>query len=112
MIKNRNLMKKIEKIFTILFLLSLPFIVYYMASTKSIQKIEGRVVDFGGHTDDLGIHRFLMIKLDTNQTVKVMYQPASGFNVGKKVLLNERVTVFFGMKKYRIIKWYKKDYNE
>lgn len=36
-----------------------------------------------------------------------MYESASGFNVGKKVLLNEKTTAFFGMKKYKIIKWYK-----
>jgi len=101
-------MKKIEKIFTVLVLLSLPFMVYFMASTKSVQKIEGRVVDFGAYTNEEGIHSFLMVKLDTNRTIKVMYQPASGFNVGKKVLLNEKTTAFFGMKKYRIIKWYKK----
>ena len=99
-------MKKIEKIITILFLLSLPFVVYFMASTKSVENIEGRVVDFGAYTNEQGIHSFLMVKLDTNRTVKVMYESASGFNVGKKVLLNERTTAFFGMKKYKIIKWY------
>jgi len=100
-------MKKIENIFTVLVLLSLPFMGYFMALPKSIQQIEGRIVDFGGYTNEEGIHSFLMVKLDTNKTIKVMYQPASGFNVGKKVLLNEKTTAFFGMKKYRIIKWYK-----
>ena len=104
-------MKKIEKIFTVLVLLSLPFMVYFMALPKSIQKIEGKVVDFGAYTDDSGIQSFLMVKLDTNRTVKVMYERASGFNVGKNILLNEKTTAFFGMKKYRIIKWYK-NYNE
>jgi len=64
------------------------------------------VVDFDAYTDEQAIHSFLMVKLDTNRTVKVIYQSASGFNIGKKVLLNERTTAFFGMKKYRIIKWY------
>jgi len=55
--------------------------VYYIASTKSIQKIEGRVVDFGAYTNEEGIHSFLMVKIDTNRTIKVMYPSASGFNV-------------------------------
>ncbi len=99
-------MKRIEKIVTILFLVSLPFVVYFTSLTKSVQKMEGQVVDFGAYTNEQGIHSFLMVKLDTNRTVKVMYESASGFNVGKKVLLNEKTTAFFGMKKYKIIKWY------
>ncbi|WP_324171942.1 hypothetical protein [Sulfurimonas sp.] len=98
---------KLEQIFIILFIISIPFIIYFGVSTKSQLTIKGTVVDFGATTDDTGIHSFLMVKLENNRTIKIDYQLASGLNIGKKVLVNERTTKLFDMKKYKIIKWYK-----
>jgi len=97
---------KIDQILVVLFLASIPFIGYFVITTKSNQKIEGTVVDFGATADDTGIYSFLMVKLENNTTVKVNYQLASKKNIGKKVLLNERTTNFLEIKNYKIVKWY------
>jgi len=97
---------KIEQIVIILFLTAVPFLVYFVASTKSQQTINGTVIDFGATADDTGIHSFLIVKLENNNTVQVRYQLASGKNIGKEVLIAERTTKFFHMKNYKIIKWY------
>jgi len=97
---------KFEQIFIILFIISIPFIIYFSASTKSQLLLNGTVIDFGATTDDTGVYPFLMVKLEDNRTVKIDYQPASGLNIGKKVRVHERTTKLFDMKKYRIIKWY------
>ena len=97
---------KIEQILIILFLIAIPFLVYFASSTKSQQNIIGTVIDFGATTDDTGIHSFLIIKLVNNKTVKIKYQPAAGRNIGKKVLVAESTTKLFDMKNYKIIKWY------
>ena len=95
-----------EPIFIILFIISIPFIIYFSASTKSQLILNGTVTDFGATTDDNGVYPFLMVKLEDNRTVVIDYQPASGLNIGKKVRVNERTTKLFDMKKYKIIKWY------
>lgn len=99
--------EKLQKVFIILSLASLPFVLYFGASIKSHSTIQGKVVDFGAVVDDFGIHSFLIVKLEDNRTVKIDYQLASGFDIGKKVLVKERVTKLFNMKMYRIVKWYK-----
>ncbi len=97
---------KIDQIVIVIFLAAIPFLVYFFASVKSQQNIHGTVSDFGATVDDTGIHSFLLVKLDTNNTVKVKYQSASGKNLGKKVLVSERTTKLFDVKNYKIIKWY------
>ena len=96
----------LQQIFTILFIVSIPFIIYFSSSTKSQTIINGTVIDFGAVMDDTGHYSFLMVKLEDNRTVKIDYQPASGLDIGKKVRVNERITKLFDMKKYKIIKWY------
>lgn len=98
---------KIEQIFVILFLISIPIILYFIVSTKSQLTMKGIVVDFGATTDDTVIHSFLIVKLENKKTVKINYNLASRINIGKKVLVNERTTKLLNIKKYKIIKWYR-----
>lgn len=97
---------KIEQIIVVLLLATIPLLSYFAASTKSQANIEGTVIDFGATVNDTGIESFLIVKLENNNTVTVKYQPASGKNIGKKVLVRERTTKLFDMKNYIIIKWY------
>lgn len=97
----------IKKSLVLLFPISIPFLIYFGTATKSQLNIKGTVVDFGAIVDDGGINSFVMVKLDDNRTVKIDYSLASGFNIGKQVLVQERTTELFDMKRYKIIKWYK-----
>ena len=103
---------KLEQLIIIVFILSIPFIIYFSMSTKSQLSLQGTVVNFGARTDDTGIYSFLIVKLENDKTVKINYHLASGLNIGKKVLVNERTTKFFDIKKYKIIKWYGQDFKK
>jgi hypothetical protein len=96
---------KLGQIAVVLFIISIPVIIYLSVSTKSETTIYGQVIDFGATTDDSGIHSFLSVELEDNRTVKIDYDPASKRNVGKKVLVHERTTKLLGMKKYTIVGW-------
>ena len=89
-----------------LFLISIPFLVYFYSSIGSQTMLNGKVVDFSATVDEGGIHSFLIVKLDNNKTVTVPYDKASGLNINKKVKVNIKTTKLFGMKKYQIVKWY------
>ena len=41
------------------------------------------IINFGAKVDDTGIHSFLMVKLDDNKIIKVNYNKASKFDIGK-----------------------------
>lgn len=64
--------------------------------------INGQVINFGAKVDDTGIHSFLMVKLDDNKIIKVNYNKASKFDIGKIVIINEKTTNFFAIKRYTL----------
>ena len=101
-------MLKFEQALVLFFLISIPFLIYNGTSTSTQENLNGVVIDFGATTDDIGIHSFLLVTLENNRTVKIDYPTASRFNIGKNILVHVRTTKLFGMKKYKIIKWYKK----
>lgn len=98
--------KKIEQILIILFLISIPFLVYFYSSTDSKTILNGKVIDFSATVDEGGVHSYLIVKLDNNKTVTVPYDKASGLNINKRVKVNVKTTKLFGMKKYQIVMWY------
>jgi len=97
---------KFEQFIIIIFLLSIPFIIYFLTQTKSIHNIKGTVIDFGATVNDTGIHSFLIVNLEDNRTVIIKYQLASKLNIGKKILIHEKTTKLFDIKTYKIMKWY------
>jgi hypothetical protein len=102
MIYERTL--KTERIETILFLVVMLVFIYFYTSTESEQIVKGSVIDFGADVSELGIHSFLLVKLDDNNTVKVNYNNASKLDIGKKALMSEKITKLFGAKKYKLTK--------
>ena len=86
--------------------MSIPFLIYYLSLTKSQSNVYGKIIDFGATTDETGIHTFVIVKLENNTTVSISYDRASKFCIKKKVLVNIRTTKLFGIKIYKIKKWY------
>ena len=97
--------EKIEQTISILFILSLPFIIYLLSTSKSSEIIRnGKVIDFTATSSEDGVESFLIVKLDNNKTVYIPYHGAAGLQIGKKIILKEKTTNFFDIKRYNILK--------
>jgi len=106
-ITTKKILIKFEQTIVILFLISIPFLIYFLIQTKSVHTYNGTIIDFGATSDDTKIYSFFIVKLDNNRTIKVDYQLASGLYIGKKVIVKERTTKLFNIKSYEIIRWLK-----
>ena len=101
-----QLKRSLERIGIVGMLILSPFVIYYMTASKSQKVYHGIVVKFWARTTDTRIIRYLNVRLDDNRTVTISYQPASGVLVGRKVVVKEITTKFFGYKVYKITRWY------
>ncbi len=96
---------KIEQALLILFLISIPFLLYFLISTKSELILNGKVIDFGATTDEGGVHSFLIIKLEDNRTVNVYYRDTNGLHIGREVIIKERTTNLLNIRNFLFIRW-------
>lgn len=88
---------KLDQILVVLSLISLPFLVYFGASSKSQITINGVVTDFGATADDTGVHYFLIVRLEDTRTVTIYDQQLHGIILVKKL---EQIFTMLWMKQH------------
>jgi len=94
--------QKIEQILVVLFLVGLPIILFFYTATKSEIALKGKVINFSGIAQDDRIVNYLIIKLEDNRTLTIRHKGASKFHVGKSVVILEKTSYLFDVKRYTL----------
>ena len=68
-------------------------------SVRSVE-INGTVVSHGAHPTDEGHNAYLIIRLDTGETVRVRPSGSLDYRPGQRAVVREVTTNFFGLKKH------------
>ena len=88
----------------LLYFILLPVLIYlYFSTSEEVEKI-GVVTNFGSKVSDTGIHPYLVIRVD-DHTLTIPRHSSSRFDIGKKVIMMEKKTKLFDMKRYTFKKF-------
>ncbi|HTM08148.1 MAG TPA: hypothetical protein VL754_07150 [Verrucomicrobiae bacterium] len=76
----------------------------------SVDEVSGTIITQHAESDDQGVvRRYLIVRLDTGDTVNAFYNGDAAFKTGRRIVVTVTTTKPFGYKRYKFGRYLERD---